>query len=442
MSVSRKLFYTMAVFIIAMSMLFAFVTQIVIRDSLNLMVESTRKRELNDLSQLFVRTYKTTGGSWSEVKQIKLPTKYENSSVLLLSTERKLLFRSGETDERIVKRFGVSRKLQSNGKTIGYLYYSDVEVNYLSKLRIGINDSTMVLLFLGAVTFICLSLLVAFWLAKRLTAPLRMLVTSIDRVGEGEFGVQVSIKAKDEYGKVASAFNQMSTQLRQAETARKNLVADVAHELRTPLTIIQGQLDFLQQKNQSIAPQALLPMQDELIRLNRLIDDLHQLTLAEAKKLPLERKPTEIPDLLRRIIHRVNPEAEKKQIKIQLICRQDTTSVFIDRNRMTQVFLNLLTNAVHYTPEYGTIQITIQADKQFSQIAIADSGPGITPEHLPLLFNRFYRTDEARTRNQGGMGLGLAIAREFVVAHEGTIQVESCVGQGTTFTVQLPLHDR
>ncbi|BCU81926.1 hypothetical protein JIR001_17090 [Polycladomyces abyssicola] len=242
------------------------------------------------------------------------------------------------------------------GETVAFLYYYDPEVAYISRLRTGILDSVTFLLLAGATVFILLSLLIAYWLSKRLTAPLRMLIPAIDRLGKGEFGIQAPVVTKDEYGKVAKAFNEMSEQLQLAENVRRNLVADVAHELRTPLTIIRGKLDLVQQSGRPIEPESLLPLQDELIRLTRLVDDLHQLSLAEAKKLPLEGKPMHIPALLRRIIDRINPDAERKGIEITLTCSTDTPTIHVDPNRMTQVFLNLIVNAVRYTPSGGTVR--------------------------------------------------------------------------------------
>lgn len=344
----------------------------------------------------------------------------------------------------MITALGIRSEVQSGGETIAILYYHDPEVANISKLRTGISSSVTFLLLASALLFVMISLLVAYWLSKRLTTPLRLIVPAIERLGQGELGVQAPVMSKDEYGTVAKVFNNMSKQLHRAEEIRRNLVADVAHELRTPLTIIRGKLDFIQQRGRSIKPESLLPLQDELIRLTRLVDDLHQLSLAEAKKLPLERKPTDLPALLRRIIERMNPEAERKGVKITLTSTTEPATIWVDPYRMTQVFLNLLSNAVRYTPSGGSVNITVKEEKgrngesDFLRIAIADTGIGIEPEQLPFLFNRFYRTDEARTRNNGGMGLGLAIAKEFVLAHNGTIHVESCPGQGTTFIVTLP----
>ncbi|RAL24089.1 sensor histidine kinase [Thermoflavimicrobium daqui] len=449
MSVSRKLFLTIASFIVAMSLVFTFVTEIVLRDALTLMVQSSRKKEVSELSKRFIDYYKKNKDSWNGVRQINISKEYrkgkQDTSILLFSKKLKLLYATEDANSEKATKYGIREVVRIDGQTIAFLYYYDPEIAYISKLRIGIQDSVKILPFAGATVFVLISLVVAYWLSKRLTTPLRLLIPIIDRLGEGQLGVQSPIVTNDEYGKVAQAFNKMSKQLQHAEDARKNLVADVAHELRTPLTIIQGKLDLIQQEGRSIEPENLLPMQDELIRLTRLVEDLHQLSLAETKKLPLDRKTTQFPSLLQRIIDRVTPDADSKEIKITLHYFTNTTVINVDPNRMTQVFLNLLINAVRYTPSGGSITLTVEEEivqtqnKDFLRITITDTGAGIEPEHLPFLFNRFYRTDEARTRNSGGMGLGLAIAKEFVLAHKGTIDVKSSLGKGTTFIVKLPI---
>nr|WP_028610894.1 ATP-binding protein [Paenibacillus harenae] len=449
MSVSRKLFIAMASFIVAMCLVFAFVTQIILKDVLDVMVSEASKTDVSELNDLFAGYYASNGHSWDGVESIDVPDniwkKNGEASFVLLSDDNKLLYRSGEEELEFLKRLGARTLITSGGDMIGMIYYYDPDVGRLSQLRLGVKYSVTVLLIFAAVLFIIISLLVAFWLSRRLTAPIRRLIPFLDKLGKGDFGIQAPIESKDEYGKIAVAFNQMSHQLQRTEDVRKNLVADVAHELRTPLTIIRGKLDLVQQSGQPVEPESLLPLQDELIRLTRLVDDLHQLSLAEARKLPFEFSPTSIPDLLQRIVDRMSLDAEDKQIRVQLTYDEQIPDLSADSNRLTQVFLNLLVNALRYTPSGGTILISVEAVRsadglnRFVQIKIIDSGIGIPPEQLPYLFNRFYRTDEARARNSGGMGLGLAIAREFILAHNGTIEAESVVGQGSTFIVRLPI---
>jgi two-component system sensor histidine kinase BaeS len=361
-----------------------------------------------------------------------------------MSPEQKPLYQRGTANVEQITRLGIRTPVQLDGETIALLYYHDPEVANMSKIQLGIGSSVSILLLASSILFVILSLLVAYWLSKRLTKPIRLLIPAIQSLGQGQLGIQAPVISKDEYATVARAFNDMSQQLQRAEDVRRNFVADVAHELRTPITILRGKLDLVQQGGRSVDPEMLLPLQDELIRLTRLVDDLHQLSLAEAKKLSIERKPTNVPALLKRVIDRVSGDAESKHIKIELDMETPSPEIHIDPNRMTQVFLNLIFNAVRYTPPGGSVTITVKYDlvqtgsPDLLRITVADTGSGIAAEHLPYIFNRFYRTDEARTRNSGGMGLGLAIAKEFVLAHNGTIEVESLPDQGTTFVIQLP----
>lgn len=184
----------------------------------------------------------------------------------------------------------------------------------------------------------------------------------------------------------------------------------------------------------------LLPLQDELIRLTQLVDDLHQLSLAEAKKLPLERKPVDMLSLLERVIDHFAPDAQRKDVKLSLHNTAENTVLWVDAHRVTQVFYNLLTNAIRYT-ESGEVEVLIERQgDQHLRVSVRDTGMGIDAAHLPFLFERFYRMDEARARNSGGMGLGLAIAKQLILAHEGTIEVSSRLGAGSVFTVTLPFN--
>lgn len=453
MTVSRKLFLVIAAFIFGVSLMFMFFTYFTIRDSLEVMLQSSRTEELNRLVEELEAYYEKHGSTWTSLTPADLarlvPDGRLTPSIGLMDAERRMLAVSDDLPVRLLKRLGIHRELSSEGKTIGWAYYYDSDVANLSKLRIGTPISVVFLVGGGAVVFMLLSLGAAFFVSRWLTSPLRRLVPIIDRLGRGEFGIQAPMNSKDEYGKVAQAINGMSAQLARAEEVRRNLVADVAHELRTPLTIIRGKLDLLQQGGDQIQPEHLLPIQDEMIRLTRLVGDLHQLSLAEAGKLPLDLRPTDMGELLREVVERVSWEAEAKNIALSVEVMDTRTTVSADAERMTQVFLNLLHNAIRYTPEDGRVILTLRevdvastvnlSPVRMLQIRVQDTGPGVSPEHLPYLFNRFFRTDEARSRHAGGMGLGLAIAKEFVTNHRGTLEAESRLGEGTAFIVTLPI---
>jgi len=457
MSKQRKIFLAMAAFIVAMSVTFIALTHLVVRESFQAIVEDAKGKEIDDLALELIRYYRDNGESWGDSSDIgvslpQLPAPVNPAAgYVLLDRDGREIAVQGEISKPVAMTLGFERSLRNEGTTIGVLHYYDAEVASLSKLRLGIPISILMLLIVAAVIFILISLLVAYWISRRLTAPLRHLIPAIQRVGSGEYGIGVPVTTKDEFGIVAEAFNSMSAELRRTEEVRRSLVADVAHELRTPLTIVQGKLDMLQQGGEPIPPEQLLPLQDELIRLTRLVDDLHQLSLAEARKLPIDPQPTDMTALLERLIERVSFAADDKRIRIELAAAPDEAMADVDPNRMAQVFMNLLMNAIRYTPEDGSIRVEIEPGHGGAsrldagglahgmlRIVVRDTGPGIAPDHLPHLFNRFYRTDEARDRNRGGMGLGLAITKAFVLAHGGTVDVESTLGEGTAFIVQLP----
>ncbi|MFS0724605.1 sensor histidine kinase [Paenibacillus sp. 1P07SE] len=452
MKVSRKIFLTIASFIVVLSVVYVLLTELVIRESLGAVIESTLGGQLDELAEGIVEVYEQEHG-WPAADVLEKRLEGSGSaasdvSLLLVSAEGHLLYADGRESAGLLRNLGIKRELKSGQKTIASLYHYSPEGAILKKIQLGISFSTLFLLSASLCIFILLALFVAYRVSGRLTAPLRRILPAIERLGQGELGIQAPVTSKDEYATLAAAFNDMSRQLHKGELARRNLVADVAHELRTPLTIVQGKLEQLQLHGQPIEPERLLPLQDELTRLRRLVSDLHQLSLAEARQLPLERRMTNLGTLLERIAARIEPSAEDNDISLDIQAPADLPQVDVDPHRMMQVFLNLLVNAVRYTPANGRISIRVEAEaghaagKGWLRTEIADTGPGISKEHLPRLFDRFYRTDEARARNSGGMGLGLAIAREFVLVHDGTIEVRSTEGEGTVFVVRLPVAER
>ncbi|WP_090233983.1 sensor histidine kinase [Fictibacillus solisalsi] len=291
--------------------------------------------------------------------------------------------------------------------------------------------------------FIAIGLLFSFWISGVLTRPLKRLIAAIERVAQGDLNVKVPVDTKDEYGKVAQTFNDMTFRLREAEEARRRLVADVAHELRTPLSMMQLKLENYQQSVHHIPPEMLLRIHDEVIRMSLLVDDLYVLSLAEAGRLSLNRKPLDLTVHLERMVDDVKYEAEENGLDVCLYTNSMPVTTIADARRITQVFYNLLTNAIRYTPRGGKITVEIEdrvadGNAYFARVSVSDTGIGIPEEALPHLFDRFYRVDEARSRHTGGTGLGLSIAHHFVKAHDGFIRVASEPDEGTTFSVYLP----
>lgn len=359
-----------------------------------------------------------------------------------------------------------------DGNVVGSFWIQDSSSEGLRQVEQTVLNSMTTATFLGTAITVFVALLSGAWLARRMTLPLQEMMLAINKITHGDLSARVPMQSSDEFGEVATAFNDMTVRLLKTEEARRRLVADVAHELRTPLTIMQGQLELIQQGVKQPDPATLLPIQDEVMRLTSLVQDLHQLSLAEVGKLSLERQNVNLVQLVERVVMNFEIEAEENQMTIHFRNQSPgEVMVHVDPHRMTQVFINLIGNALQYTPNGGEVVVQIGAQQgahagghpgvqagvhvavrdgahpgvqtgghgSMVEIAVQDNGPGIDPEHLPYVFDRFYRADEDRSRGTGGMGLGLAIVKEFVQAHEGTIEVESTLGQGTTFRVRLPL---
>lgn len=346
----------------------------------------------------------------------------------------------------------VGKKIRSNEESLTFPIVVDKQ-RIGTLLIIGKNDDefdnlgktffqsmTWGILF-GILFTSLIALLLGIWFSRYLTKPLSRMIQTMNRIKQGDLQARLSIESNDEFGEVGHTFNLMTEKLVRTEQARTQLVADVAHELRTPLTIIQGQLELIQQGIKPAEPATLLPIQDEVSRLSGLVQDLHQLSLAEVGQLSLEKKPTDIKKLIQHLLHIYQSEALEKEIHLTLDDQLPAEECILnlDANRITQVLSNLLSNALRYTQKQGNITIQLKQDPDWLTLKIMDTGRGIEAKHIPYLFDRFYRADQDRSRNQGGTGLGLAIAKEYIKLHGGKISVESQVGKGTAFRIELPI---
>jgi two-component system sensor histidine kinase BaeS len=242
----------------------------------------------------------------------------------------------------------------------------------------------------------------------------------------------------DEIYSLATSFNKIKTDLTHGEELRNQLVADVAHELRTPVAILRGHLETIIKGAMELDRNHLIPLLDETKRMSRLIQDMQDLNLAEAGRLTLDRTWVPFGPTIEEIVAILEVEAETKEINLQLEGKGGG-EIYCDVPRMKQVLINLLGNAIRYTPVGGSVVIDYTYGDGQVVISIKDNGPGIAPESLPYIFKRFYRVEESRNRMLGGTGLGLAIAKQFVEIHNGTLHVHSEVGVGTVFTIMLPI---
>ena len=281
-------------------------------------------------------------------------------------------------------------------------------------------------------------LLIAF-ASRRILAPLQTLGGAAQRLGEGDLGQRVPASGPSEIRQLGNTFNTMAENLQAAEQQRRNLTADVAHELRTPLSNIQGYLDAVNDGLLQPDEATMSTLRQQTAHLVTLVEDLRLLALAEAGSLVLQAQPESLPSLLEESVEAFRPRADAKNVRLTLDVAEGLPEVELDRTRISQVVGNLLENAIVNTPEGGAVTITATAQAETATVAVADTGPGIAPEDLERVFDRFYRIDPSRARATGGAGLGLTIARQLVGAHGGAIQAESEPGQGATFRFSLPV---
>ncbi|MFW5748235.1 MAG: ATP-binding protein [Chloroflexota bacterium] len=277
-------------------------------------------------------------------------------------------------------------------------------------------------------------------ISRSMAAPLRELAATAHALGQHEFSSRVTPSGSTEMVQVARAFNDMAAALEQGETLRRNLVADVAHELRTPLSVLQGSLRAMLDDVYAMDKTEVASLYDQTRVLSRLVNDLHELAQAEANQLPLNKQPVDLGQMVSRITGTFAAICEDDRIDVVTHIPAEPAQVYGDAARLSQVLNNLLNNALHHTPADGSITVGVVTGADTVLMTVEDTGRGIPQHHLPHVFERFYRVDRARSRHSGGAGLGLAIVRAIVEAHDGRVWVESTgiPGQGTRFSVEFP----
>jgi histidine kinase len=259
-------------------------------------------------------------------------------------------------------------------------------------------------------------------------------------IAAGHYRERVEVTSQDELGQLARSFNQMAATLEQTESMRRELLANVAHELRTPLASIKGYMEGMIDGVLPTGPDTMQQIYHEADRLQRLVNDLQELSRVEAGAFELKPHSLAITDLVRQTAARLWPQFEEKRVNLNLELLENLPQVMADEDRISQVLLNLVGNALQYTPSGGTVTIAAQIQHEELLVSIHDNGLGIPTEHLPHIFNRFYRVDQSRSRAGGGSGVGLTIAKHLVEAHGGQIWASSAgSGQGSVFSFTLPL---
>ncbi|HEX9921908.1 MAG TPA: ATP-binding protein [Anaerolineae bacterium] len=271
----------------------------------------------------------------------------------------------------------------------------------------------------------------------QIVRPLRSLSTAAQGIAQGDLSRRAHVGAQDEVGRVALTFNHMVESLQRYAAERQNMIADIAHELRTPLSVIQSNLEAMVDGVLPASPEELTSLHQETLLLNRLISDLRTLSLAEAGQLRLEKQPVDPGALVRQVGERLRLRAEEKNISLEIQAAADLPEIQADPERLTQVITNLVDNALRYTPAGTRVTVAAQPAPGGIELLVSDTGPGIPPEELPHVFDRFWRVEKSRNRATGGSGLGLAIVKQLIEAHGGQVQVKSEVSVGTQFRIYL-----
>ena len=277
--------------------------------------------------------------------------------------------------------------------------------------------------------------------SRSVVAPLRAMMDASQRIAAGDYDERVEAHGQDELAQLATRFNQMAEKLGEVEAMRRRLIGDVSHELRTPLTAIKGSMEGLMDGVLPAAAETFQEIHAEADRLNRLVDDLQELSRVEAHAYQLDLRALDLASLVKAVSKLLSPQFESKRIALDFKLAPYLPPILADEDRAVQILTNLIGNALQYTPENGAVTVSATRANGEVQIAVHDTGVGIPPEHLEHIFDRFYRVDKSRSRRVGGgSGIGLTIARALVEAQGGQIWVESeGDGKGSTFTFTLPI---
>jgi two-component system sensor histidine kinase BaeS len=323
-------------------------------------------------------------------------------------------------------------------QVVGTLFITTRDLSGHSELEQQFLDTVNRAVLLAVLLVALAALVAAALLSRRLVAPLRQLTAASEALAGGDLSQRVEIAARDEIGELGQAFNKMASDLQTAQAQRQQMTADIAHELRNPLSVIRGNLEAMLDGIYPADVEHLGPIYEETLLLQRLVADLRLLSLADAGQLELIRTDVDLSALLGGIAESAQAVAADKGVGLRVELPHAPIVISGDVDRLRQVVGNLVSNALRYTPEGGTV--TLRANDAGAQVhvIVSDMGQGIAPQDLPHVFDRFYRADAARDRTSGGSGLGLSIARALAEAHGGSIDVASRLGQGVPAVACVP----
>ena len=313
---------------------------------------------------------------------------------------------------------------------------ADINTQIETNFRASVNDA----LLRAGIAAILAAAVVSWLVSQQIINRLRALVSLSQRIAGGQYQERLEIKSHDELAELGQSFNQMAEALDHTEALRRELMADVTHELKTPLASIKGYMEGLQDNIFPANAETFQLIHREASRLQRLVEDLQELSRVETGEMPIHLQLSDPCHILEAAVERMRPQFSEKGIALTAQHPANLPAVRADPDRIGQVLTNLLGNALQNTPAGGHVEVILSQDHDHARFAVKDTGIGLAPENLDRIFLRFYRVDKSRARSSGGSGIGLTISRHLVEAHRGRIWAESRgLGQGSVFYVTLPI---
>lgn len=344
---------------------------------------------------------------------------------------------NGITGSKESKYTEVPYSLYYNLNKVGVMEIGTYGPNYLNEHdQAFINTFNNVLIGVGFFS-LAFALILGWIMSRWLSSPISKVIWAAKSISKGYYSERINQKSNTaEINELTSTVNQLAESLEKQEALRKRLTGDVAHELRTPLATLQSHMEAMIDGIWDADAERLKSCHEEIVRISKMVGDLEKLTKYESDKLVLDKELFDIAELTKRLIQNFESQFLNKGLNIKFI--GNSTEINADRDKISQVIINLLSNALKYTPEGGLVNVIIKSEQNDVIIGIKDNGPGIPKEDLPYIFERFYRADKSRNRLTGGSGIGLTISKAIVAAHGGSIEVQSSPDTGTEFTVTLP----
>jgi len=334
------------------------------------------------------------------------------------------------------------RPIVHNNETVGYIGLLPPK-HFLNPHQEQFLKQQKLALILAAIGMVLVVVIFSLPLANRLIRPIKAMAAATRDLASGKYSIRVPISSSDELGQLARDFNAMALTLEKNEKARRQWVADISHELRTPLAVLRGEIEALLEGIRSITPEAIRSLHAEVLRLHRLVEDLYQLALSDLGTLTYNKDELDLAEILTDSIEPYRAEFARKGIKLSTdISQGSKITVFADQERLHQLFANLLDNSLKYTEPGGELVIRLACRDGKATIDFEDSAPRVPEDDLDRLFDRLYRVEGSRSRITGGAGLGLAICRNIVEAHAGTIAAHPSPLGGVLIKVTIPVTDR